>query len=324
MQLQKIYLGILAVIAALFLIGSQALFIVDERETAIVLQLGEPIGEPKKAGLHVKLPFVQDVRRFDGRVLTIDPQPTQMVISNSNSSSSAKVTTNKATTKQETANTNTDTDGGIGDVSGEPIVVDTFGRYVINDPLKFLKTLQTLQRANARIEGIIEESTRSILGSTTLRDLLSDKRENIMQKISLRVNEKVQNDDLGVKVVDVRIVRADLTPQLRQSTVRRMISELQERAKETRAQGREQALEIRATADKEKQIILANAQRDSEIIRGEGDEKAIRTYANAYNADPEFFAFWRSMQAYKASIDDKNSTFVLSPDSKFFKYFDKN
>lgn len=308
--MKPLHLGLLVIVAAILVVGSQALFIVDERETAIVLQLGEPIGEAKAPGLHVKLPFVQDVRRFDRRILTIDPLPTQMVIANSANS--------KRNSKQLASSTEETT---IGEVSGEPIVVDVFGRYQIEDPLQFLKTLQTVGGANRRIDYIMNESTRSILGNTTLGDLLSEKREDVMRQIRERVNSKVQESGFGVNVIDVRIVRADLTPDLRLSTVKRMISELEERAKETRAKGRELALEIRATADKEKRIILAKAQRDSEIIRGEGDEDAIKIHANAYNADPEFYAFWRSMQAYRASIDEGNSSLVLSPDSQFFRYF---
>lgn len=314
------HLGLLALIA-LFLVGlSQSVFIVDERETAIVLQLGEPVGEPKEPGIDFKIPFIQDVRRFDARVLTIDPQPTQMVISSSKNNPLLKGAANLVEDLEDAATG--DEDSGIGEVSGEPIVVDTFGRYRIDDPLQFLKTLRTTSAANNRIENIINESTRSVLGNTTLRDLLSPKRDDVMKQILERVNAKIVEDQLGVNVVDVRIVRADLTPALRQSTVQRMISELEERAKETRAKGNERAREIRATADKEREIIVAQAQKESQIIRGEGDERAIKIYADAYNQDKEFFAFWRSMQAYRQSIGKDNSSLVLSPDSRFFKYFD--
>ena len=311
-------LGLLAILALILIGASQSLFIVDEREKAIVLQLGQPVGDVKQPGLHFKLPVVQDVRLFDSRVLTIDPQPTQMVISSSKNNPLLRGAAELAIPGTDNGDENA---RGIGEVSGEPIVVDVFGRYRIDDPLKFLKTLQTVDGANKRIENIMSEATRSVLGNTTLRDLLSAKRDDVMIQIRDRVNEKIQGS-FGVNIIDVRIVRADLTPALRQSTVQRMISELEERAKETRAKGREQALEIRATVDKEKQIILARAQRDAQVIRGEGDELAIKTYATAYNEDKEFFAFWRSMQAYRESIGDENSSLVLSPNSRFFRYFD--
>ena len=317
--MNKTHLGLLALLAVVLIGASQALFIVDEREKVIVLQLGQPIGEVKEAGLHTKIPFVQDVRRFDSRILTIDPEPTQMVIS---SSKNNPLLTGAGAAAINEAAIGDGEDSGIGEVSAEPIIVDVFARYRINDPLKFLKTLQTIDAANKRIENIMNESTRSVLGNTTLRDLLSEKRDNVMVQIRERVNEKIQDSGFGVNIIDARIVRADLTPALRQSTVRRMISELEERAKETRAKGREQALEIRATADKEKRIILAEAQRDAQKMRGTGDEQAIRTYTKAYNPDPEFFAFWRSMQAYQQSIGKQDSNLVLSPDSKFFRYFD--
>lgn len=312
--MKTIHLILLIIVSAALIGTSQSVFIVDEREKAIVLQLGQPIGDVKPSGIHFKIPVVQEVRRFDSRILTIDPQPTQMVISSSKQNPLIK----GADTFSQDGGAD---GGGIGEVSGEPIVVDVFGRYKIDDPLKFLKTLQTVDGANKRIENIMNEATRSVLGNTTLRDLLSEKRDDVMVQIRERVNEKIQGS-FGVNIIDVRIVRADLTPALRQSTVQRMISELEERAKETRAKGREQALEIRATADKEKQILLAKAQRDSQIIRGEGDEQAIKIHANAYNEDPEFYAFFRSMQAYRESIGDSNSSLVLSPDSRFFRYFD--
>jgi len=141
-----------------------------------------------------------------------------------------------------------------------------------------------------------------------------------MQDIQRQVNRTTENEQLGIEIVDVRIVRADLTPELRASTVRRMISELQERATETRARGEERALEIRSTANKEREVILAEAQRDSEIVRGEGDQIAIETYAKAFNQDKEFYSFYRSQEAYKKALSDKETTFVLNPNNTFLEY----
>ena len=305
----KLQLGILLIVLAVGVIAlSQSVFTVDEREQAIVLQLGQPVGDVKGPGLHFKIPVVQDVRRFDSRILSVDPAPAQMVISSSGDSPLL-----------------TEQDGVVVDqqaiISGEPIIVDTFTRYRITDPLMFMKTLRTVYAANQRIESIMNDVTRSILGRTTLRQLLSEDRARIMEEIRTRVNQKTKEDRLGIEVVDTRIVRADLTPELRQSTVRRMISELKERATETRAKGEERALEIRSTAEKERTVILAQAQRDAQITRGQGDEIAIKTYASAFNKDKEFYGFIRSLEAYRSTLATPETRLILSPDSQFFRYF---
>lgn len=318
----KNFVGILLIIVGLsFLVGSQALFTVDETEQAIVLQLGQPKGDIRQPGLHFKIPFVQDVRRFDRRILSVDPAPEQMVISSSSGSPLLK-SNSDATIDEDDA---VEVIEIIEDeVSGEPIVVDVFARYRISDPLMFMKTLRTISAANLRIETIMNDATRAVLGQTTMRDLLSEERSNIMHTIRKSVNEKTTADALGVDVIDVRIVRADLTPALRQSTVQRMISELRERATETRAKGEERALEIRSTADKERTILLANAKRDSQIIRGEGDNTAIKTYANAFNKDKEFYNFIRSLEAYENTMANPETRLILTPDSEFFRYFKNN
>ncbi|MCC6598024.1 MAG: protease modulator HflC, partial [Alphaproteobacteria bacterium] len=212
----------------------------------------------------------------------------------------------------------------IKNVSGEPIIVDTFARYKITDSLQFLKTLRTVSGANSRLETILNDATRAVLGQTTLKELLSDERTAIMANIKNRVNRKIKQDQLGVEIVDARIIRADLTADLRTSTVRRMISELRERATETRAKGEERALEIRSRAEKERTVIIAEAQRDAQIIKGQGDEEAIRVYARAFNKDAEFYSFIRSMEAYKTTLSDPDTRLILSPDSTFFRYFEKH
>lgn len=307
------------VLAAALIIGSQSFFTVDQREQAIVLQLGQPKGEPRGPGLHFKMPFVQDVRYFDSRVLSIDPQAEPVVISSSNVDS-APVEKKTEETKENAEN---DLDAGptIGNVSGEPIIVDTFARYKITEPLQFMKTLVTIRNANARIESILKGSTQAVLGKTTLGEILSEERTIIMDKIRNRVNKKIQDDQLGIELIDVRIVRADLTDELRASTVRQMKSELNERATERRSKGGERALEIRSTAEKERTIILAEAQRDAEILKGEGDKEAIRIYAKAFNVDQDFYSFIRSMEAYKKTMANPETRLILSPDSAFFKHF---
>lgn len=306
---------------------SQSLFTVDQREQALVLQLGNPVGEPRKPGLHFKIPVIQEVKRFDGRVLSVDPAPEQVVIASSaiardkprNEEAKAEGTEEAPEGQKEEA---ADERPKIENVSGEPIIVDSFARYKIVDPLQFLKTLGTINIANSRLENILNDATRAVLGKTSLRELLSNERTYVMNDIRRRVNRKIQQDKLGIEIVDVRIVRADLTKELRTSTVRRMISELQERATETRAKGEERAKEIKATAEKERTVILANAGRDAQITRGEGDKEAIKIYADAFNKDKEFYGFIRSMEAYKNTLADPDTRLILSPDSDFFKYFE--
>jgi membrane protease subunit HflC len=291
-----------------------SVFTVDEREQAILLQLGQPVGGIKGPGLHVKIPFIQDVRRFDSRVLSVDPQPAQMVISSSRDN---PLVVGPTENPEEAEAAQPDHEI----VSGEPIIVDTFARYQIVKPLQFLKTLRTVREANSRLENILNEATRGVLGKTTLRELLSSDRIMVMSDILNRVNSKIASDNMGIEIIDVRIVRADLTPELRQSTVRRMISELRERATETRAKGEERALEIRSTAEKERTVILAEASRDSQILRGEGDREAIGIYTEAFNKDPEFYSFTRSLEAYRTSLSDSETKLILSPKSEFFKFY---
>jgi membrane protease subunit HflC len=173
--------------------------------------------------------------------------------------------------------------------------------------------------ANQRIRNVMEGATRDVLGRTTLRDLLSAKRNAIMAEIKTRVNDQMK--DRGVEIVDIRIVRADLTDRLRTSTVSRMITERKERATETRALGQELALKIRAEAERERTIILAEAERDSQILRGEGDAEAIRIYNEAFNKDKDFYAFTRSMEAYRGALATPETRLILSPDSAFFRNF---
>lgn len=308
-QFEKIIVPtVLTIFAVIFLVG-QIAYTVDERQEAILLQLGQPVGDAKSPGLHFKLPFIQNVRYFDTRVLSVDPRPQQMVIS------SSSLNKNIVAEGEEAAPiANNDGSGG------EPIVVDMFARYRITDPLAFLKSLRTISQANSRIGNILEAATRASLGDSTLRDLLSDRRTLIMEEIRKRMNDSVERDALGIEIVDARLIRADLTKNLLDATVRRMNSELQERAAETRAQGEEIAIEIRSNAEKERTVILAEANRDAQIIKGAGDREATEIYANAFNKDTKFYAFLRSMEAYKNTLADENAAMILSPDSAFLKY----
>lgn len=316
--MNKILIGLLAFAAILLIGASQVFFIVDQREQAIVLQLGEPVGDVKGPGLHAKIPFIQAVSYFDKRILSVDPAPEQVVIS---SVDIAKPQDNENGDENSESQNAQQSSTSISNVTGEPIILDTFARYKITDPLQFLKTLRTIGAANSRIENILNDATRAELGKTSLQQLLSPARTFVMRDIQRRVNETVTENNFGIEIVDVRIVRADLTSDLRTSTVRRMQSELKERATETRAKGEERALEIRSTAEKERTVLIAEAQRDSSIIKGEGDNTAIKTYADAFNKDKDFYSFIRSMEAYKTTLSDPETRLILSPDSEFFKHF---
>ena len=207
----------------------------------------------------------------------------------------------------------------IEEVSGEPIIVDTFARYKITDPLLFLKRLQTEARARQQIENVMDSATRDVLGGSTLREILSPARGDLMVRIRDRVN--MEMEPRGVEIVDIRIVRADLTERLQTSTVNRMITERNEVATKTRSNGKEKALEITSTADKERTVLLANAQKTAQILKGEGDKAATEIYNKAYNRDAGFYAFTRSMEAYKKSMGTKGETkMILSPDAAFLRY----
>lgn len=332
-------LTILFVVIALLVVGAtQSFFVVDQTKQAILLFLGRPDGNEndpnsfiKQPGLHFKIPFLHTVREFDRRILSVDPPSAQVVIASA-SIIDPKVEIPVSEGDGENAepgdmeiadlpDMDENGNGSLQNVSGEPIIVDTFARYKITDPLQFLKTLITIEQANSRLENILNDATRTVLGRTSLRDLLSSERTHVMENILKRVNRKTQDDQLGIEIVDVRIVRADLTSALRQSTVQRMKSELLERATETRAKGEERALEIRSTAEKEREVLLAEAQRDAEIIRGEGDNEAIQTYAKAFNQDKDFYSFYRSTEAYTNALANPETTLVINPDSEFFEFF---
>lgn len=314
-----------AALAVGALLLSQSLFIVDQTQQAIVLQLGQPIGEPRGPGLHMKAPFIQNVQFFDSRILPVAPPADQVVISSASGPQSPAVKKPKESEAEQTKESEDAQKGPvIENVSGEPIIVDTFARYKITDPLQFLKTLRTTEAANSRLESILNDSTRNVLGKTTLLQLLSPERTKVMAEIKKRVNDKIANDKLGIQIVDVRIVRADLTPELKESTVRQMISELKERATDRRAKGEEKALEIVSTAEKEKTVLLAEAERNAQVMRGQGDETAIKIYAEAFNVDKEFYAFLRSMEAYRNTLASPETRLILSPDSDFFRYFEAN
>lgn len=271
------------VLAALFFAG-QVLFIVPETQQVLVLQFGDPVQKITSPGLKFKIPFIQQVTVFDKRVLDVDPPPEEVILADQ-----------------------------------KRLVVDTFARYKINDMLQFYKTLSNERQAATRLNNIINSTLRSILGTASLADVLSEKRIQLMAALERQVNTAVT--DLGIEIVDIRIGRADLPSQTSQSIYARMRTEREREAAEFRAQGQEEAQQIRSTADKERTVLLADAERQSQIARGQGDAEASRIYGEAFKKDPEFYSFYRTMEAYRDSLPGDNTTFVLSPDEGFLRYF---
>lgn len=280
----KIALGV--IVLALLVVGSESFYTVNQAEQAIVLQFGRPVRLVKEPGLKLKIPFIQKVVFYDSRLLNLDP-PAQEVVLNDK----------------------------------KRLDVDSFTRYRIVDPLKFYQTVRTETQAQSKLAEIVNSSIRKILGRITLQELLSQKRTKIMNDISAAV--KVDAAQIGVSVADVRIRRADLPLEVLQAINARMKTEREREAKEFRAQGSQEAQKIRASADKEKTIILANAEKQAQIVRGQGDEQAIAIWNKAAGQDTEFFAFYRSLEAYKNSLANGDTSMVLSPDSEFFQFFRK-
>ena len=265
----------------------QSLFIVQEISQAIVLQFGDPKKIVTKAGLNFKLPFIQNVVYLDKRILNLDNDPEEVIAADQ-----------------------------------KRLIVDAFARFKIVDPLKFYISVGNERVARSRLSTIINSRIRGVLGTQELATLLSTDRARQMQIIQSQVNEEAQN--FGINIVDVRIKRADLPPANSEAIYKRMQTEREREAKEFRAQGAEIAQKIRSTADKDVTVILAQANKKSEIMKGEGDGQRNKIFADAFGRDPQFFAFYRAMQAYEKALIGGETSLVLSPDSDFFKFFGKS
>lgn len=301
---------LIVVFFAAFIFVSDSFFVVNETKQALILQLGNPKRTIREAGLYFKIPVLQQAALYEKRVLDVDPDPERVLLASMDEGLMAAI----ARPEQDAAGEKTPQDFND---SGSPIIVDTFARYRITDPLKFRQRLSTEEAARLRISNEMDSTTRDVMGRSTLEQLLSPSRARLMEQIKTRVNKAVS--DLGVEIVDVRINRADLTGNLKEATFNRMRSEREQRAAEIRSIGEKRGLEIRSNANKERTVLLAAAKRDAQILRGSGDEEASRIYARAYEKDPEFFAFYRSLEAYKNSLGKEGTTLVLSPESDFFK-----
>ena len=265
----------------------QSLFIVQEISQAIVLQFGDPKKIVTKAGLNFKLPFIQNVVYLDKRILNLDNDPEEVIAADQ-----------------------------------KRLIVDAFARFKIVDPLKFYISVGNERVARSRLSTIINSRIRGVLGTQELATLLSTDRARQMQIIQSQVNEEAKN--FGINIVDVRIKRADLPPANSEAIYKRMQTEREREAKEFRAQGAEIAQKIRSTADKDVTVILAQANKKSEIMKGEGDGQRNKIFADAFGRDPQFFAFYRAMQAYEKALIGGETSLVLSPDSDFFKFFGKS
>lgn len=260
-------------------------FTVNQTQQALVLQFGEPKRIIQDPGLAFKLPFIQDAIFYESRVLSLIPQDAEEVIL----------------------------------ADQKRIQIDAYARYRIEDPLLFFQTVRNELGARARLESIIDSSVRRVLGSETLASILTGERENINGSIRDEVNASV--DSLGIEIIDVRLRRADYPESTSQNIFNRMKSEREREAKEFRATGDEEAQKIRADAEKTRTVIVAEAKREAQEVRGQGDSNAILIYADSFGQDPEFFSFYRSMEAYRKSIGESGTSMVLSPNSSFFRYF---
>ncbi len=270
-------------VAVILLIAGNAFFIVDQKSEALVLQFGQLVREVHEPGLHVKIPLTQNVVLYSSQVLDYEPPPEEVIASDQ-----------------------------------KRLVVDAFARYRIVDPLEFYQTVGTEEAIKPRLSATINGAMRRVIGNIVLSKLLSPDRGQIMNEIKDEV--AAQTKSFGIDVIDVRIRRADLPSENSKAIFDRMISERGREAKEFRAQGAELALGIRARADREVTVIRAEANRQAQVTRGEGDADSIKTYADAFGQDADFFTFYRSLQAYREALAGSDTTMVLSPDSDFLRF----
>ena len=281
MKAKKILLPIILILGAIIFFS---VFVIKEVNQAIVLQFGDPKRIIVEPGLNFKIPFIQNVVYLDKRILNLDTPPEEVIASDQ-----------------------------------KRLIVDAFARFKIVDPLKFYISVGNERVARSRLSTIINSRIRNVLGQQELQTLLSKDRTKQMALIQEGVNAEAEN--FGIQIVDVRIKRADLPQANSEAIYRRMQTEREREAKEFRARGAEMAVTITSTADKEVSVILANANKDSEIMKGEGDGQRNKIFAEAFGRDPEFFAFYRAMQAYETALIGGDTSLILSPDSEFFKFF---
>jgi membrane protease subunit HflC len=277
--------GVLLVLLLLaILLGYGTLFTVYQTQQALVIRLGNPVATYSDPGLHFKVPVIDTVVLIDRRILDLENSAQEVIA-----------------------------------LDQKRLVVDAFARYKIVDPLQFYQSVRTIEAANGQLSTMLNSALRNVLGEVTLQHVVRDQREELMA----RTREQLDSDAkaYGISVVDVRIRRADLPPSNSQAVYGRMQSERQAEAAQLRASGLQKAQEIRARADRDVTVLIADATSKAEQIRGEGDAQRTRIFAEAYGRDPDFFAFYRTMQAYEAGLLASDTRYLLKPDSYFFRYF---
>ncbi|WP_119420130.1 protease modulator HflC [Desertibaculum subflavum] len=277
-----IAIGVAVILALVVIFGS--MFVVDQRQQALVVQLGDPIRVVQEPGLNFKVPLIQDVIYIDKRILALEGQTEEVIAADQ-----------------------------------KRLLVDSFVRFRIVDPLRFFQAVGSEQVARQRLSPLLNSALRQVLGNQDFQATLSGERARMMTEIRDILNREAK--PLGLDVIDVRIKRADLPEANSQAVYRRMQTEREREAKENRAQGAEIGARITADADRQRTIILAEAQRQSEILRGDGEGQRAKIFAEAAGQDASFYAFYRSLQAYRQALQDGNTAMVLTPDSEFFKFF---
>lgn len=283
--MQRLMVFLIVLLVGAGFLATEIFYVVNERAQAIQLQFGEAKRVATEPGLYMKTPFIERVEYVEKRLLVLDAPPQEVIVA-----------------------------------GNRRFVVDAFMRFRITDPLEYYRTLRTRAQADARLAGILDTALREVLAVQDLEKFLSDERVTVMNNIRDLVRARIA--EFGLDVVDVRIKRADLPPQNSEAIYARMVQERRREANEFRAQGRELANRIEAQADREVQVILAEARRESEKIRGDGDAERNRIFAEAFGKDPDFFAFYRSMLAYREALGESGTTLVLSPKSQFFRFFE--
>ena len=280
----KVLAVVLALVIAVF-IGISSMFQVAAWEKAVLFRLGEIVRTDIQPGLHFKTPFINNVRKFDGRILTLDVEPERFLT-----------------------------------VEKKNVIVDSFVMWRIDDVRRFYTAVLGDERnARQRLEQIVKDGMRGLFSKRTVNEVVSGERSTIMK--DLVADASTQAEEIGIQIVDIRVKRVDLPAEVSNSVFRRMQAERARVAKEFRSQGAEEAEKIRADADRQRQVLIAEAYSEAEQIRGQGDATAAEIYAAAYGADEDFYGFFRSMQAYRQSFDDGNDMMLLQPEGEFFEYF---
>lgn len=282
--MKKRFVILLSFLVVLTMLAYNSLFFVEQRVQSLILQFGEPIRVIKEPGLNFKIPLAQNVVKFDKRILLFDNNAEEIIAADK-----------------------------------KRLIVDAFVRYKIVDPLKFYQTVRFEAALNNRLGSVVNNSLRAVLGKVPLEAVISDRRELLMQEVSELVSDRATQ--FGISIEEVRIKKADLPSENSEAIYRRMQTERQQEAAQIRAVGNEKARFITAESEKQKTVLLAEAQRDSDILRGEGDAQKNRILGKAFNQDPDFFAFYRAMQAYSKALTEGDTTMVLSPKSDFFEFF---